>query len=76
MCFFTPVASDYSTTSQEVTIPTGTIQQRMAIPIVGDNVLEAMEFFSVRVKVPARDAGVVLVDVDAATITITNDDSK
>ena len=62
--------------SQEVVFPAGTTQRSVAIPIVDDSVLEAMEFFSVRLSVPASHAGVVLLSVDAATVSITDDDSK
>ena len=57
-------------------VPPGTTQRIVAIPVVNDRVLEATESFSVRMTVPASHAGVVLLDTDIATISITDDDSK
>ena len=74
--FSTPAAKDYLAVSQEVVIPAGNTQKRVAIPIVEDNVLEATEFFSVRVTVLASYAGVVFLGTDVALISITDDDSK
>lgn len=70
-------SSDYSSVSQEVMFPAGTTQRNVAITITEDSVLEDMEFFSVRLSVLASHAGVVLLGTDAAaTISITDDDSK
>ena len=69
-------ASDYLALSQDVMFLAGTTQECVSIPIVEDNVLEDMESFSVSVTVPADRARVVLLDIDAATINITDDDSK
>ena len=62
--------------SQEVVFPAGTTQSSVAIPIVEDGVLEATESFSVRVTVPASQAGLVLLGTDTATISISDDDSE
>ena len=76
-CAALPAApSDYSAVSQEVEFPAGTTQRGVAIPIMEDSVLEAMESFSVRVTVPASHAGLVLLDRDTATVSITDDDSE
>ena len=69
-------ASDYFAVSQEVVFPARTMQRSVAIPIVEDSVLEAMEFFSVRVTVSASHTAVVILGVYAATISIIDDDSK
>ena len=74
--FSIPAPSDYSALSQEVVFPANTTQRRVAILIVEDNVLEATEFFSVRVTVLPSYSGVVLLDTDVALISITDDDSK
>ena len=74
--FSIPAPSDYSALSQEVVFPANTTQRRVAILIVEDNVLEATEFFSVRVTVLPSYTGVVLLDTDVALISITDDDSK
>ena len=74
--FFFPATSDYFTLSQDVIFPAGISQRSVVISIVEDSVLEAIEFFSLRVTVPATYAGVVLLDTDVATISITDDDSK
>ena len=76
MYCFSSASSDYSAVSQEVVFPAGTIQKSVAILIMDDSVLEAMEFIHVEVTVPASQAGVVLLGTDAATINITDDDSK
>ena len=56
--------------------PAGTTQSSVAIPIVEDSVLETSESFSVRVTVPASQAGLVLLGTDTATISISDDDSE
>ena len=68
--------SDYSAVSQEVVFPAGSTQRSVAIPIMDDSVLEAMESFYVRVTIPASHVEVVMLDTDVATISITDDDSK
>ena len=76
-CVVPPSAfSDYSAVSQEVVFPAGTTQRSVNIYIIEDSVLEAVEFFYVEVAVPASYAGVVLLDTDTATVSITDDDSK
>ena len=73
---FSTAPSDYSAVSQEVVFSAGTRQRTVNISIIEDSVLEDVEFFYVRVKVPASHAGVVLLGTDTATISITDDDSK
>ena len=76
-CALLPLAaSDYSALSQDVVFPAGITHRSVAIPIMEDSVLEAVESFFVSVTVPADHAGVVLLDTEAATINITDDDSK
>ena len=69
-------ASDYFAFSQEVVFSAGITEMRVAIFIMEDSVLESMEFFYVRVTVPASYAGAVFLDTDAATINITDNDSR
>ena len=76
LCSFTPALSDYSAVSQEVVFPAGTTQRRVAIPIIKNSVLEATEFFTVRVTVLPSHAGVVFLNRDVATISIADDDCK
>ena len=73
--FLPPATSDYSAVSQDVIFSAGTTQKNVAVPIVEDSVLEAIESFSVSVTVPADNAAVVLLGTDAATINITDNDS-
>ena len=56
--------------------PVGTTQKSVAIPIVEDSVLEANEFFTVEVTVPASLAEEVLLGTVSATISISDDDCK
>jgi len=74
--FLPPALSDYSAVSQEVVFPAGTTQRSFAIPIMDDSVLEAMEFFSVEVTVPASYAAMVLLGTNTAIINVTDDDSE
>lgn len=76
VCLFSPAPSDYSAVSQEVIFPAGTTQRSVAIPITGNSVLEDIEFFYVKMSILASQAEVVLLGTDAATISITDDDSK
>ena len=64
---FSTAPSDYSAVSQEVVFSAGTRQRTVNISIIEDSVLEDVEFFYVRVKVPASHAGVVLLGTDTAT---------
>ena len=76
-CSLLPLAlRDYSAVSQEVMFPAGTTQRSVAIPIMEDSVLEAMEFFTVEVTVPASYAALVLLGTDTAIINVTDDDSE
>ena len=74
--FFSPASRDYSAVSQEVVFPAGTTERSVAIFIVDDNVLEAVETFNVKMTVPDSHARVVLPDIDSATVTIIDDESE
>ena len=76
MYFYPPALSDYSSISQEVVFPAGTIQRSVNISITDDIVLEAIESFYVEVIVQASHAGMVLLGRGTAIISITDDDSK
>lgn len=72
-----PIApSDYLSVLKEVIFPAGTTQKNVAISIMEDSVLEALESFSVRMTVPPDHAEVVLLGMDVATINIIDDDSR
>ena len=72
---YSPASSDYYAVSQDVVFPAGTTQRSVAIPIVEDSVLEAMEFFSVSISVQGDSDGVVL-GVSSVDVYIQNDDGE
>ena len=75
MCydFLPPASSDYTTVSMDLTFNSGTTTQTVMIPIVGDNVVESTESFTV--SLTSAD-GAVTLNPSTTTVTIQNDDSK
>ena len=79
LCCFTcciilpPAPSDYTSVSTELTFNAGNTNQTVMIPIVGDNVVENTEFFSLSLM--AGDSAVNL-NPQTTTVTIQDDDSK
>ena len=71
MCyhFLPPAPSDYMTVSMDLTFNSGTTTQTMMIPIVGDNVVESTESFSV--SLTSADSAV---SPSTTTVTIEDDD--
>ena len=66
---------DYTITSITVTFQATETSQVVMVPILGDNTLEGVEQFTVRLFLPAGQKGVVL-GSDTATVEITDDDCK
>ena len=75
MCydFLPPASSDYTTVSMDLTFNSGATTQTVMIPIIGDNVVESTESFTV--SLTSADSAVTLNPL-ATTVTIQNDDSK
>ena len=75
MCydFLPPASSDYTTVSIDLTFNSGTTTQTVMIPIIGDNVVESTESFTV--SLTSADSAVTL-NPSTTTVTIQNDDSK
>ena len=71
--FLPPASSDYMTVSMDLTFNSGNTTQTMMIPIVGDNVVESTESFSV--SLTSADNAVTL-SPSTTTVTIQDDDSK
>ena len=73
MCyhFLPPAPSDYTTVSTDLTFNSGTTNQTVVIPIVGDNVVESTESFTV--SLTSADSAVTH-NPSTTTITIQNDD--
>ena len=71
--FLPPALSDYTSVSTDLTFNSGTTNQTVMIPIVGDNVVESTESFSV--SLTTGDSAVML-NPSTATVTIQDDDSK
>ena len=68
-----PLATDYTTVSMELTFNASTETQTVMIPIIGDDVVEATESFSV--SLTSEDSAVTL-GQSSTTVTIRDDDSK
>ena len=66
---------DYTTTSVTVTFEAAETSQIVMVPISSDNVREGVEQFTAQLSLPADQNGVVL-DVNTATVEITDDDCK
>ena len=73
LSFLPPDPSDYTTVSMELTFNSGDTTQTVMIPIVGDNVVESTESFSV--SLTTGDSAVNL-NPQTTTVTIQDDDSK
>ena len=75
MCyhFLSPAPSDYTTVSMDLTFNSGTTNQTVMIPIIGDNVVESTESFTV--SLTSADSAVIL-NPSTTTVTIQDDDGK
>ena len=73
LSFLPPAPSDYTTVFMELTFSGGTTNQTVMIPIVGDNVVESTESFTVS---PTSADSAVLLSPHSTTVTIEDDDSK
>ena len=75
MCyhFFPPASSDYTTVSMDLTFNSRNTTQTVMIPILGDNVVESTESFTV--SLTSADSAVTL-NPSTTTVTIQDDDSK
>ena len=73
MCyhFLPPAPSDYTSVSMDLTFNSGTTNQTVMIPIVGDNVVESTESFTV--SLTTGDSAVTL-NPSTTTVTIQDDD--
>ena len=69
--FLPPAPSDYTTVSMDLTFNSGTTTQTMMIPIIGDNVVESTESFTV--SLTSADSAVTL-SPSTTTVTIEDDD--
>ena len=68
-----PASSDYMTVSMELTFNSGNTSQTVMIPIVGGNVVESTESFTV--SLTSADSAVTL-NPSTTTVTIQDDDGK
>ena len=68
-----PAPSDYTTVSMDLTFDNGNTARTVMIPIVGDNVVESTESFTV--SLTTGDSAVML-NPQTTTVTIQDDDSK
>ena len=75
MCydFLPPASSDYTTVSMDLTFNSGTTTQTVMIPIIGDNVVESTESFTV--SLTSADSAVTL-NPSISTVTIQDDDDS
>ena len=75
MCyhFLPPAPSDYTTVTMDLTFNSGNTNQTVMIPIVGDNVVESTESFTV--SLTSADSTVTL-NPSTTTVTIQDDDGK
>ena len=71
--FLSPASSDYTTVSMDLTFNSGTTTQTVMIPILGDNVVESTESFTV--SLTSADSAITL-NPSTTTVTIQDDDSK
>ena len=76
LSFLPPAPSDYITVSMDLTFNSGTTTQTVMIPIVGDNVDENTESFTVSLTNTAGGSAVMLINPSTTTVTIENDDGK
>ena len=70
-CLSPPAPSDYTSVSMDLTFNSGTTARTVMIPIVGDNMVESTESFTV--SLTSADSAVTL-NPSTTTITIQNDD--
>ena len=75
MCydFLPPASSDYTTVSMDLTFNSGTTAQTVMIPIIGDNMMESTESFTV--SLTSADSGVIL-NPSTTTVTVQDDDDS
>ena len=66
-----PASSDYTSVSMDLTFNSGTTTQTVMIPIIGDNVVESTESFTV--SLTSADSAVTL-NPSTTTVTILDDD--
>ena len=72
-CLTPPAPSDYTSVFMDLTFNSGTTNQTVMIPIVGDNVVESTESFTM--SLTSADSAVTL-NPSTTTVTIQDDDSK
>ena len=60
--FLPPASSDYTSVTRGLTFNSGTTTQTVMVPIVGDNVVESTESFTV--SLTSADSAVTLKPVD------------
>ena len=72
-CLFPPAPSDYATVTMDLTFNSGNTNQTVMIPVVGDNVVESTESFTV--SLTSADSAVML-NPSTTTVTIQDDDGK
>ena len=68
-----PIATDYTSVTMVLTFNAGTATQTVMIPIIGNNVVEGTESFTVSLR--TRDSAVMLIP-HTTTVTIQDDDSE
>ena len=75
MCydFLPPASSDYTTVSVDLTFNSGTTTHTVMIPIIGDNVVESTESFTV--SLTSADSAVTL-NPSTTTVTVQDDDDS
>ena len=71
--FLPPAPSDYTSVTRGLTFNSGTTTQTVMVPIVGDNVVESTESFTV--SLTSADSAVTL-SPSTTTVTIQDDDGK
>ena len=69
--FLPPASSDYTSVTRGLTFNSGTTTQTVMVPIVGDNVVESTESFTV--SLTSADSAVTL-SPSTTTVTILDDD--
>ena len=75
LSFLPPASSDYTTVSMNLTFNAGTTTRTVMIPILGDNVEEDNETFTLSLTNMAGETAVTL-NPQTTTVTINNDDGK
>ena len=73
LSFFPPAPSDYISVPTELTFNAENTNQTVMVPIIGDNVVEGTESFSV--SLTTGDSAVMLIP-QTTTVIIQDDDSK